>query len=176
MSQDTCRYGNQRFITQAQYWAPQWISSSVQFTPHILFQTKCKKGTTKVVSIHVTKAYRTRQSYESPPIIILGTRWKWEVNFTLRPLHPPGKNTGWPLNRMPGWAPQPVWDALEMRPSECTICDFVTHQPLYIKLTTKPFYCISSGQTGDTTHYTDLNHHYWTVPKIPYKTGHVRIT
>ena len=48
---------------------------------------KSKKGISKVVSIHVTKAYRMRQRRETL-LINLGTIWRLVGNFTLRPLHP----------------------------------------------------------------------------------------
>jgi len=31
-----------------------------------------------------------------PPILILGTRWRWMVSFTFRPLYPRGKNLRYP--------------------------------------------------------------------------------
>jgi len=39
------------------------------------------------------------------PRINLGTRWRWEFNFMLRPPHPPHVPAGY----VDGWAPKPVW-------------------------------------------------------------------
>jgi hypothetical protein len=38
----------------------------------------------------------------APRIIDLGTRWRWVVSFTPRPLYPQGKNPWYPLNRRLG--------------------------------------------------------------------------
>jgi len=38
----------------------------------------------------------------TPRILELGTRWKWVVRFTLRPLYPQGKSPWFPLCRRLG--------------------------------------------------------------------------
>jgi hypothetical protein len=38
----------------------------------------------------------------APLILILGTRWRWVVSFTPRPLHPQEKRPWYPLDRRPG--------------------------------------------------------------------------
>jgi hypothetical protein len=42
-------------------------------------------------------------------ILDLGTRWRWAVSFTPRPLYSRRKSPGYPLYRRLGWAPGPVW-------------------------------------------------------------------
>jgi hypothetical protein len=38
----------------------------------------------------------------APHVLDLGTRWRWVVSFTSRPLYPQGKNPWYPLNRRLG--------------------------------------------------------------------------
>jgi hypothetical protein len=52
-------------------------------------------------SLRNTLWRRKREWRYSSTILDLGTRWKWVVSFTPRPLYPLGKD--------PGWAPEPVW-------------------------------------------------------------------
>jgi hypothetical protein len=42
-------------------------------------------------------------------ILDLGTRWRWVVSFTPRPLYPPGKEPLLPIGQEAGWSPEPVW-------------------------------------------------------------------
>jgi hypothetical protein len=50
----------------------------------------------EAVRFHAMKAYRKRRD-RSPLIRILGTRWRWLVNFTLWPLFP------LTIEEEPGW-------------------------------------------------------------------------
>jgi hypothetical protein len=56
----------------------------------------------------------------APLILDLGTRWRWVVSFTPRPLYPQGKSPLYPLDRMLG-GPRAVLDAVSERkiPSPC---------------------------------------------------------
>jgi hypothetical protein len=50
---------------------------------------------------HAMKAYRGNEGI-APRILDLGTRWRWVVSFTVRPLYPQGKNPWYPLDRTLG--------------------------------------------------------------------------
>jgi hypothetical protein len=45
----------------------------------------------------------------APRILQLGTRWKWVVSFTPRPLYLPGKEPLASIGWEAGWAPEAVW-------------------------------------------------------------------
>jgi hypothetical protein len=44
----------------------------------------------------------------APRFLDLGTRWRWVVNFTLRPLYS-WEETPIPIGQKAVWAPEPVW-------------------------------------------------------------------
>jgi len=46
----------------------------------------------KVTKHHAMKAY-WRIGGVAPLILYLGTKWRWVVSFTPRPLYPPGKSS-----------------------------------------------------------------------------------
>jgi hypothetical protein len=50
-----------------------------------------------------TMSYRRIEGVEaSPRILDLGTRWRWVVSFTPRPLYPKGRSSRYPLDRRMG--------------------------------------------------------------------------
>jgi hypothetical protein len=53
------------------------------------------------------KAHRGSRGI-APLILNLGTKWRWEVNFTPRPLY---SQEGTPvlIEQETGWTPEPVW-------------------------------------------------------------------
>jgi hypothetical protein len=62
---------------------------------------------------HAMKAY-WRSGGIAPCILDLGTRWRWVVSFTARPLYPPEKETLVPMMR--GWVgPRAGLDAVVRR-------------------------------------------------------------
>jgi len=44
-----------------------------------------------------------------PLILDLGTRWRWVVSSTPRPLYPQGRSPWYPLDRRLGGLPEPIW-------------------------------------------------------------------
>jgi hypothetical protein len=50
---------------------------------------------------HAVKTYMGSRGI-APLILDLGTRWRWVVCFTHRPLYPQGKNHRYPLDRRLG--------------------------------------------------------------------------
>jgi hypothetical protein len=58
------------------------------------------------LSLCVTKHHATKMYWGSggiaPRILDLGTRWRWMVGFTLRPLYTQGKSLWYPLDRRLG--------------------------------------------------------------------------
>lgn len=57
-------------------------------------------GKGKVVPVHVIKVYSGIRC-SAPLILSFGARWRWVVNFMLRPFCPPGKNSG--THWLGGW-------------------------------------------------------------------------
>jgi len=51
---------------------------------------------------HAMKTYWGSGGIDSH-ILNFGTRWKWVVSFTLRPLYSRWRNQRYPLDRRPGW-------------------------------------------------------------------------
>ena len=56
----------------------------------------------EAVWVHAMKAYRRRRD-RVPHIRILGTRWRWLVNFTS------GRSSPSTIEEEPGWVPKLVW-------------------------------------------------------------------
>jgi hypothetical protein len=54
-----------------------------------------------LIKHHAMKAYWGSGGI-APHILDLGTRWRWVVSFTLRPLYPQGKRPSYPLDRRLG--------------------------------------------------------------------------
>ena len=61
----------------------------------------------KTVPVYAVNAYRGSGGVASP-ILNLGTRWRWVVSFTPRPLCL-RERTPAPIDWDAGWAPDPVW-------------------------------------------------------------------
>jgi hypothetical protein len=65
-------------------------------------------GKSKAAPVQAMKIYRGNASI-APLILTLGTRWRWVVNFTPRPLYHL-ESAPIPIEQEPGWAPYPSLD------------------------------------------------------------------
>jgi hypothetical protein len=105
----TCTQQKQNSLTCLQrgmdYYAPN--------LPEILSVTALAIHIWGKVSVKVTEHHAMNAHWRSggiaPRILDLGTRWRWVVGFTPRPLHSQGKILCYPLDREGGWAPEPIW-------------------------------------------------------------------
>jgi hypothetical protein len=87
----------------------------------------------------------------SPRIFDLGTRWRWLVSFTPRPLYPWGKSLLYPLDRrLGGLQSQWWWREKFPAPAGTRTTDHLIRSPeLYhwaIPVPNFPFYCIIEMQ------------------------------
>jgi hypothetical protein len=62
-------------------------------------RTKRQKSKGKFFPVHTTKTYRGRRG--TAPLIKLGNRWRWVVNFAIWPLYLQ-ENPAYPLNGLTG--------------------------------------------------------------------------
>jgi hypothetical protein len=81
-----------------------WLVSSIMF---FLRDHRCKsKGKKVKLSLCLTKHHAMKTYWGSggltSHILDLGTRWRWVVSFTPRPLYPQGKSPWYPLDRRLG--------------------------------------------------------------------------
>jgi len=62
------------------------------------------RNTGKVVPVLLTEHHAWKAYWGSivPRILDLGTRWRWAVSFTFRPLYPQRKSPWYPLDRRLG--------------------------------------------------------------------------
>jgi hypothetical protein len=79
-----------------------------------------KKG--KAVPVRFLTEHNAMKSYwgrgyTAPRILDLGTRWRWVVSFTPRPLHPKGKSPWYPLDRRLGRSQSRSWRGCEEKNS-----------------------------------------------------------
>jgi hypothetical protein len=65
--------------------------------------------TTVLNSLSTTPWRYMRDQRYNYIILKLGTRWRWVVSFTHRPLYPSGKYSPVTVVKRAGWAPDPVW-------------------------------------------------------------------
>ena len=66
-----------------------------------------------VKSVHAMKASMGTK-VTVPHVLNLGTRWRWVINFTFRPLYPRKRRAG-PIHYEVGWAPETVWTCLRRK-------------------------------------------------------------
>jgi hypothetical protein len=70
------------------------------------YQLGTNPGKGKVVPVFLTKHHAMKAYWGSggitPLIIDLGTRWRWVVSFTPRPLYPQGKSSWYPFGKRLG--------------------------------------------------------------------------
>jgi len=97
-----------------------WVPSAMTHNQRLLYQMKTQgRIVTEWVSTGVTRLSRIWEELSSslkvywgvevwPRILDFGTRWRWVVSFTIRPLYPQGKNP-WYYCIGAGWAPEPIW-------------------------------------------------------------------
>jgi hypothetical protein len=74
------------------------------------------------LSLCLTKYHAMKTYWGSggiaPRILDLGTRWRWMVSFTPRPLYPQGKNPWYTLNRRLGEPQNRSWYGGEKKNSQ----------------------------------------------------------
>ena len=75
--------------------------------------TQKKKGESKLARVHLQQAKDVTRSIATL-VLILGTRWRWVVHFTPRPLYP-GERTSAPRWIGDWWGPIPALDGFKRR-------------------------------------------------------------
>jgi hypothetical protein len=111
----SCEHGNEPSVSikcGVISWLVEWLLASpdelrsLEFVCYVLI-FYLAKGKGKVVPVlflterHSMKAYWGSGGI-APRILYLGTRWRWAVSFTPRPLYPQGKSPWCPLDRRLG--------------------------------------------------------------------------